>query len=128
MVSKNRKEDGKMKKALVVALIMGLTVLSVCGAQGAVSPPWYNCTVAGAGADAAGNMTVTLTNPSFTGQSITNPANTVVFIIDNSQGKANLMYAGALTAFSIGSTVLVNLTGTTDLSLCTYLAPLNTPQ
>lgn len=111
-----------MKKALVVALlVMGLGVLCISGAQAANLPPWYDCQVTATGCNAAGVMTVTLTNPAFpTGSQ---GANTTVFLIDNSGGHAKEMFAAALTAFANSSTVLVNTVGITDLSTVTTVMP-----
>jgi hypothetical protein len=107
-----------MKKLLVVAVLMiGFGLGFINSSMAAATPPWYECAVVAVGANGGGIYNVTLTNPAFpTGSQ---GANTTVFLLDNNGGNANSMLATALTAFANSTMVLVNTTGTTDLSLIT---------
>jgi hypothetical protein len=110
--NKNKLEEVKMKKkGLVVALlcVMGIATMAIGNANAA---GWYTCSVSGCGAtwaDAYITVTDTATNPAF-------PANTT-FVIDNSTGKSNQMYAAALTAFANSTNVMLYLLDTAPFSL-----------
>lgn len=99
------------RKGLVVVLlcVMGLATMAIGNVEAA---GWYTCTVSGCGAtwaDAYIMVTDTAGTPAF-------PANTT-FVIDNSTGKSNQMYAAALTAFANSTNVLVYLLDTAPYSL-----------
>jgi hypothetical protein len=94
-----------------VLCVLGLVTLFIGSVQAAPpsTPPWYLCTVQGAGGTWTDSY-ITCTDT--VGTAFTNRT----FIIDNSTGKANQMLAAALTAFANSTNVYLYLTDTTEFA------------
>jgi hypothetical protein len=96
--------------AVVLLCVLGLATIAIGNVEAA--GPWYTCTVSGCGAtwtDAYITVTDTATTKGF-------PDNTT-FVIDNTTGQANKMYAAALTAFANSTNVQLYIPDPTPFSL-----------